>query len=525
MQGLSEAGSNQKDVGDSYTSWTNTAKGWGEGAKALDGFSERLETQASYYRGYGRSKSTYTNIDPQTSVRPQFDRSDYEYFRPGEAIPKSPKEIIRACINAYREFSVVRYAVDLMSDFATQGIQINHPTKKWERFLREWAEQVQFAERSERFLSSLFKTGHAFVYRTEEVLINRPGSIPVKYSLLNPLSIEFENEGASELLGAMRPVVTLTGSWLSRYGGLLEGPGFNESMLPHELLQRLKTENLQDAASIPLPEDSFRAFFYKKDDWETWAVPFIYSILKPLIVIDKAQRADLAALEGAISNVRVWKLGSLEHRIAPSAAAAARLSRMLENNVGSGTIDLVWGPDLELVESSADVVKFLDPRKYDFHMEQVYAGLGIPRSLAGNTESGFTNNFVALQTLIQRLEYGRAALLSFWGAELKRLQAVYGFRQNPIVTFDHVDLSDPAARNHLILNLYDRGLISHETLLEYFGETAEVEVSRIKQERLQGDLRSKGPFDNQKRDAQTGRPKGTADEGHRKQRVDLPKGQ
>jgi hypothetical protein len=65
-------------------------------------------------------------------------------------------------------------------------------------------------------------------------------------------------------------------------------------------------------------------------------------------VVEKLKLADLAALDGAISNIRIFKLGSLEHKIAPTKAAAAKLSEILQGNVGGGTMDLVWGQILNL---------------------------------------------------------------------------------------------------------------------------------------------------------------------------------
>lgn len=47
--------------------------------------------------------------------------------------------------------------------------------------------------------------------------------------------------------------------------------------------------------------------------------------------------------------VRVWKLGSLEHRVIPTEAAVQRLAEMLMK-MGDGDTDLIWGPDLEVVE-------------------------------------------------------------------------------------------------------------------------------------------------------------------------------
>lgn len=47
--------------------------------------------------------------------------------------------------------------------------------------------------------------------------------------------------------------------------------------------------------------------------------------------------------------IRVFKIGSLDHRIIPTHEAAQKLGEILEDHT-EGEIDIVWGPDLEIVE-------------------------------------------------------------------------------------------------------------------------------------------------------------------------------
>jgi len=114
--------------------------------------------------------------------------------------------------------------------------------------------------------------------------------------------------------------------------------------------------------------EQIRVFHYKKDDWLEWAYPMIYAIMDDVILLEKLRLADIAALDGAISQIRIFKLGSLEHKIAPSRAAASKLAEILESHTGVGTIDLVWGPDIELIESSTQVHQFLGEENINQHL-------------------------------------------------------------------------------------------------------------------------------------------------------------
>ena len=74
--------------------------------------------------------------------------------------------------------------------------------------------------------------------------------------------------------------------------------------------------------------------------------------------------ADLAALDGAISSVRLWTLGDFDQKIVPTKAGLNEVRDILASNVGGGTMDLVWGPELKFTESQSQVYKFLGSEKY-----------------------------------------------------------------------------------------------------------------------------------------------------------------
>lgn len=200
-------------------------------------------------------------------------------------------------------------------------------------------------------------------------------------------------------------------------------------------------------------------------------------------IIEKLKLADMAALDGAISNIRIFKLGSLEHKIAPTAAAASKLSRILQNNVGGGTMDLVWGPDIELLESKTSVHQFLGEGKYIPHLNNIYAGLGIPPTLTGTFgAAGTTNNFISLKTLTQRLQYGRKILVSFWKKEIALVQKAMGFKYPAKIEFDRMDLSNEDAEKSLLIQLADRNIVSDELIQRVFGFDPDTEKSRLNRE-------------------------------------------
>jgi hypothetical protein len=460
-----------------------------------------LVEHSSAMRRYGLD---YSGLDSNTDGRPGLTRSDYDFFRPDEAVPKRIKGIIKKAEDIYQRIGLVKNVVDLMGDFGSQGIRLVHKNKRIERFYRTWFKKIKGKERSERFLNNLYKTGNVVINRqtgklslkvsdelykavgnadlqineTETIKLEKR-EIPWKYTFIDPFYVEV-SAGALSSFSPSKTYELVLPAALRRVINSPKTPQEQAIVtnLPIQIVEAAKTKK-----PFPLDPDKVLVFHYKKDDWQSWAYPMIYSIMDDITVIEKLKLADMAALDGAISNIRIFKLGSLEHKISPTKAAAAKLAQILGNNVGGGTMDLVWGPDIELIESKTNVHQFLGEAKYTPHLNSVYAGLGIPPTLTGTYgAAGTTNNFISLKTLTQRLQYGRDALTEFWDREIALVQKAMGFRYPARVEFDKMDLSNEDAEKALLIQLADRSLISDELLQHRFGIDPDMEKSRLNRE-------------------------------------------
>lgn len=504
---------------------------WGEDAEskqnALSASAESLQEYAGIQHataGAGRTtlRTDFSNVLPNISGRPGLSRSDYDYFRPQEAVPEQLKAILRRAEDIYQRVGLVKNVIDLMGDFASQGITVSHPNKRIERFYRNWFKKVNGKDRSERFLNNLYRSGNIVITRqtaklstksiqdmykanaadfsitdikNENLLLGKK-EIPWRYTFIDPVYIEIAAGPLASFVGGKKAYGLKLPAHLRK---IINSPKndaekFMVAKLPPEVIEAAKTRK-----PYYLDPDKVIVNHYKKDDWQTWAFPMIYSIMDDITVLEKLKLADMAALDGAISNIRIFKLGNLEHKIAPTKGAASKLASILQNNVGGGTMDVVWGPDIELIESKTNVHQFLGEAKYTPHLNNVYAGLGIPPTLTGTYgAAGTTNNFISLKTLTQRLQYGRDVLQKFWQAELDMIQKSMGFRYSAKIEFDRMDLSNEEAEKALIIQLADRNIISNEFVQKRFGADPELEnvrISREDKQRSKNNMTQKlGPF-------------------------------
>lgn len=482
---------------------------WGEDLASKEKALKEASLSLSEYGGIEktigrRTRLDFSNLDTNVDGRPGLTRTDYDAFRPEEAVPTKVKLIIRKADEIYQRVGLVKNVIDLMGDFAAQGIRIVHPNKRVERFYKAWFKKVSGKDRSERFLNNLYRTGNIVLNRqtaklnnkiidkmyratasaditdpeADELELNKK-EIPWRYTFIDPVYVEVLGGSLSSFSSKKFYGVVLP----AHLRKLINTPK-NEAeklivqQLPGDILEAAKTRK-----PYMLNPEKTIVYNYKKDDWQVWAYPMIYAIMDDITIIEKLKLADMCALDGAVSNLRIFKLGSLEHKIAPTKAATAKLASILSNNVGGGTMDIVWGPDIEMLESKTNVHQFLGEGKYIPHLNSVYAGLGIPPTLTGTFgASGTTNNFISLKTLTQRLQYGRDVLVSFWEKEIELVQKAMGFKYPAKIEFDRMDLSNEEAEKALLIQLADRNVISDELLQMRFGIDPSMEKFRLNRE-------------------------------------------
>lgn len=473
---------------------------------ALNEYSESVPE----FSAFARSNLDYIGIsDSRTSIKSDYHRGDYEYVRPNESTPWRSKDVIKKSIEICENVGRVDDIFSLMADFACQGINLEHPVPATDRLYKNWFKKVKGPERSERFCYYLLKQANVPVYRTygkmkikqidkwkrthkafgaskrmvDDIKVEK-NRIPIKYKFLNIMTVEPEYGDDNPLYGLdtkeqyyLKITRTIQDS--------LTRPNSTGLMEPLRNLG-ITTGNKK---RVPLAKDNFSVYFYKKDDWKPWATPILRPIFTDISMLRKMKLADVSALDGIISSVRLWRLGDLQHNILPNRGMINKLRNILATNAGGGTLDMIWGPELDFKDSSTDAHQFLGSSKYEPILDSIYSGLGVPPALRGVTGEGLGNNFISLQTFIERLQYIRGVLVEFWTKELELVQAALSLPTLPEITFEKMVLGDETAEKQLLLNLVDRGIISEEAVQKYFGFKPNIENARNQREEK---MREKG---------------------------------
>lgn len=498
-------------IWDANTSASDMSKNLGEYCGISRG--ALADTERSQAGGYDGRFMDFSNILPGISSRPAMNDIAYSFFRPGEHIPSDHRGVITTCNRIYEKTGLIKNVIDLMGDFASQGIRLTHPDKNKQEFFNNWFKKVKGPDRSERFLNTLYRTANVVIrkstgkisvpledrlYKThadkstaapdmspEEIKDTLPQTnkreIPLRYTILDASTVRVVGGALASFIGNPQFEIVLPES-LKRV--ILAPKTDIERQMVDALPEDIKAA-ARTKAGYPLPPDKTSVFYYKKDDWQAWAIPMIYPIAEDVIMLAKLKLADRAALDGAISNIRIFRLGYLDDKIKimPTKEAAQRLSEILQSNTGGGSLDIVWDKAIDLLESKTEAHKYLGEEKYKATLNLIYAGLGIPPTLTGTFgAAGTTNNFISLKTLTERLKYGRRVLVSFWEAEIAAVQRAMGWRSPAAIEFDLMDLGNEQAIKTLYMGLADRNIISDETVQRIFEQNPDTERTRLNKE-------------------------------------------
>jgi hypothetical protein len=486
--------------------------------------------------------------------------------------------IIAQCHMAYLGYGIVRNIVDLYSDFATEGIDIEHPDASVRNFYRTWARKVGLEERAHNMFLNLFVGGNVFVHRrwatlndnekramkrseaaenvgdmlvvrgrskdttidgreggfidwflsnkgdliskqtkkkaksaapkaapapaAEEHLPENEGQkIPWGYTFLNPLQMEMRGRkirGDSYWIMALDKRDALD---VARGLGMRSSQdlGTTEVNIPREFLTRINAYQGPGsgyAAEITLNDEELAVVQAPgKWDWFDWAVPFVFPCLRALTYKDMLRTMEMRACQSIINAVFLYKLGSLKDGFPAEDEHFERLADMLQ--MPGSVMNILWNDQItaEVIQPSVEGIFDID--KHDSADRDIMTALGVPEVLVGGKGGNYSNSYIAVATVLERLESYRNKVKEWLMGELKIIADAMGFQKLPTVKFGRTSLQDEKAYQAFITGLYDRNIVSADTVLREIETDVETEAAKMQEEnaiREEGVLEMRGPF-------------------------------
>jgi hypothetical protein len=144
------------------------------------------------------------------------------------------------------------------------------------------------------------------------------------------------------------------------------------------------------------------------------------------------------------------------------------------------------------------VTAILDPKKHESADRDILTALGVPEVLLGGKGGNFSNSFIGVAAVLERLESARDVVAQWIMGEMRLVSDAMKFRKMPMVKFGKTSLRDAKAEQTFIMNLLDRNVVSNETALREAGLDADIEVAKKKDEKpltkKGGPMERQGPF-------------------------------
>ena len=397
----------------------------------------------------------------------------YEYAADGVNV----REGIELCQKAYANVAVFRNAVDVMSEFANTEIYLEGGTKKSREFFQQFFKRINLQNLKDQYFREYYRSGNIFVYRFDGEfnvedyarLMNQVGSInpsankiPVKYVLLNPFDI-VSKRATTFNVGAYEKV--LSEYELSR----LQNPSTEEDQLIYDSLDPEMKKLIKDGSyytdgiKIELDPKRLSFSFYKKQDYEPFAIPFGYPVLEDINAKLELKKMDQAITRTVENVILLITMGAEPEKGGVNANNINAMQHLFKNeSVGRVLIsDYTTKADFVI----PDLNKVLGPAKYQILNDDIKQGL--QNIVVGDEKYNSTQ--VKAQIFIDRLKEARSCFLNdFLQKEIKRIANTLGFKSYPTATMKDIDMRDETQLMRVSTRLMELGILTPQQGMEMF---------------------------------------------------------
>ena len=388
------------------------------------------------------------------------------------------RDTIELCQKAYANVPIFRNAIDVMSEFSNSEIYLEGGSESARSFIYKWFEKINLWKLKDQYFREYYRSGNVFMYRIdgkfnkEDVLkLNKiygskgskyldPGKIPVRYILLNPYDIvstrstSFDNGVYKKILSEYE---------LER----LKTPKTEEDKQLYDALSPEVKEQIQKGSfymsglKIDLDPEKLVYSFYKKQDYEPFAIPFGYPVLDDLNWKIELKKID-QAISRTIENVVLLITMGAEPDKGGINPHSLNAMQCLFQNESVGRV-LVSDYTTKADFIMPDVNKILGPQKYEIVNQDIREGL--QNIIVG--KENYSSTQIKAQIFLERLKEARNAFVNdFLMPQVKMVCKAMGFRKYPTVKFQEVDVKDEIQFQRVVTRLLEIGIISPEQGME-----------------------------------------------------------
>ena len=399
------------------------------------------------------------------------------------------RDAIELCQKAYANIAIFRNAVDIMSEFANAEIYLEGGSQKSKDFFSKWMKYTRMWNVKDQYFREYYRSGNVFFYKinakfdiddfqkiletyasydgasynTDIKLYNYPtpydvkNLIPVQYTLLNPYYLTTNH----------------TSSWhevvyhkiLSEYElERLRSPKNDHDKVVFDSLDNTTKEKIRlgqwsrDGLNIQLNPTDIIYSFYKKQDYEPFAIPFGFAVLDDINFKMEMKKIDQAICRTIENVILLITMGSEPSKGGINHKNIKAMQNLLSNQSVGRVLVADYTTKAEFI--IPDMNKVLGYEKYKVVNEDIKEGL--QNILIGSEK--FANTTVKAQVFFERLKEARKAFLNdFLQPEMELIFRNLGFKGKcPIAKFEEVSIKDETQFNRVVTRMMELGILPPE---------------------------------------------------------------
>mgnify|MGYP003632994799 FL=1 len=417
------------------------------------------------------------------------------------------RDAVILCQKAYYNFATFRNVIDLMTEFSIGSIYFKGGSKKSRKFFEALLERLNIWDFQDKFFREYYRSGNVFIYRFDAKVSSEDVKkitqtfggkrnlsqadesivIPASYILLNPADIR--------MTGSLSFNNPLYFKMVSNYElEQLRNPRTEQdkemfNALDTATKQLIKTKR-NVAVRIPLPTDKVVGVFYKKQDYEPFAVPMGYPVLADINFKDELKKMDMAIARTMQQAILLVTMGTDPEKGGINQRNLQAMQELFQNESVGRVLIADYTTKAEFVVPG--IGDLMDPKKYEVFERDINNGLN--NILVGGEK--FSNQESKVKVFVARLQQGRQSFLNnFLIPEIKKLSKELGFKNFPTPYFEEMSLQDSVLKDRVYARLLELGVLTPQetfTAIET-GRLPDEEASLESQEEFR-DQKNKGLY-------------------------------
>lgn len=265
---------------------------------------------------------------------------------------------------------------------------------------------------------------------------------------------------------------------------------------PKELYDRVPPQMralISQGRPIPLHPMCISHLAYNRVGYQPYGRSMLMRLFRTLAYKDKIVQANWMIADRLILPVRIVKVGSESFPASPQDIASVQSQLFSVSNETNVTLVVPHAFEMDFIGPAGKVLQL--GKEYDMIDQELLDGLMINKALLNGEGPNWSSASIGIEAMIQRLEALRGSLAEWIEERIYRPIAIMqGFTEEdesgqkspcyPKVKWNELKLRDDSQKKSMMISLNEKGKVSNQTLLEYFGLDPDVEVERMRLETI-----------------------------------------